>query len=104
MMVNRRRSDFEIIGDMLRAGRNGAGKTKIMYTANMSYTQMQKYLSFLMGHGFIIEVKVGNPAGTYQVTESGLKLLKSINNSTRMLGLYNVDKLNSSRAVSVKVT
>ena len=104
MMVNRRRSDFEIIGDMLRAGRNGAGKTKIMYTANMSYTQMQKYLSFLMGHGFIIEVKVGNPSGTYQVTESGLKLLKSINNSTRMLGLYNVDKLNSSRAADLKVT
>jgi len=104
MMVNRRRSDFEIIGDMLRAGRNGAGKTKIMYMANMSYTQMQKYLSFLMGHGFIVEVKVGNPSGTYQVTESGLKLLRSINNSTRMLGLYDNAKFSGSRAAGFKIT
>jgi predicted transcriptional regulator len=77
--VNRRRSNIEIIADMLRVGENGAGKTEIMYSANMSYTQIQKYLGFLLSHGFINKVKVGNPAVTYQVTDKGEELLNNIN-------------------------
>lgn len=76
--MNLRRCNIEIIGDMLRVGENGAGKTKIMYSANMSYSQMQKYLSFLISHGFIDKVEVGNPKVTYRVTDKGLSLLKSI--------------------------
>jgi len=85
--VNRRRSDIEIIADMLEVGENGAGKTEIMYSANMSYRQIQKYLGFLVGHGFIDQMKMGNPSVTYQVTDSGLKLLQLINNIKEMLGL-----------------
>ncbi|MBM4433417.1 MAG: hypothetical protein FJ025_05395, partial [Chloroflexi bacterium] len=44
MKVNQRRSNIEIIAEMLKVGENGAGKTKIMYNANLSYTQIQKYL------------------------------------------------------------
>jgi predicted transcriptional regulator len=87
MRVNRRRSDIEIISDMLEVGENGAGKTQIMYGANMSYSQIQKYLGFLMGHGFIDKMKMGNPSVTYQVTDSGLKLLELIGNLKEMLGL-----------------
>lgn len=71
---------------MLRVGENGAGKTEIMYSANMSYSQIQKYLGFLMSHGFIAKVKIGNPAVTYQVTDAGLKLLKSIESVRETLG------------------
>ncbi len=77
--MNRRRSNIEIIADMLRVGENGAGKTEIMYSANMSYAQIQKYLGFLLSHGFINKVKVGNPVVTYQVTDKGGELLKNIN-------------------------
>jgi predicted transcriptional regulator len=87
MRVNRRRSDIEIISDMLEVGENGAGKTQIMYGANMSYSQIQKYLGFLMGHGFVDKMKMGNPSVTYQVTDSGLKLLELIGNLKEMLGL-----------------
>lgn len=76
--MNLRRCNIEIIGDMLRVGENGAGKTKIMYSANMSYSQMEKYLRFLISHGFIDKVEVGNPKVTYRVTDKGLSLLKSI--------------------------
>jgi len=72
---------------MLEVGENGAGKTQIMYGANMSYSQIQKYLGFLMGHGFIDKMKMGNPSVTYQVTDSGLKLLELIGNLKEMLGL-----------------
>ena len=84
--MNNRRSNIEIIADMLRVGENGAGKTEIMYSANMSYSQIQKYLGFLMSQGFIDKVEVGNPVVTYQVTELGLKLLKSIDSVMAMLG------------------
>ena len=86
MKMNNRRSNIEIIADMLRVGENGAGKTEIMYSANMSYYQIQKYLGFMMSHGFISKVKVGNPSVTYKVNDSGLKLLNSIDSVTEMLG------------------
>ena len=86
MKLNHRRSNIQIIAEMLRTGENGAGKTKIMYSTNMSYSQLQKYLSFLIGHGFISEVHVGNPKVTYQITEIGSRLLKSIESVTEMLG------------------
>jgi len=63
---------------MLRVGANGAGKTEIMYSANMSYSQLQKYLGLLISHGFIDRLEVGNPVVTYRVTERGSTLLKSI--------------------------
>ena len=44
MKVNQRRSNIEIIAEMLKVGENGAGKTRIMYNANLSYKQIQKYL------------------------------------------------------------
>jgi len=87
--MNRRRSNIEIIADMLRVGENGAGKTEIMYSANMSYAQIQKYLGFLLSHGFINKVKVGNPAVTYQVTDKGGELLKNIDSIVEVLEFRN---------------
>lgn len=89
--MNRRRSNIEIIGDMLRVGENGAGKTEIMYSANMSYSQIQKYLGFLISHNFIDRVEVGNPVVTYRVTEKGLALLRSIDTILEVLELRDAD-------------
>jgi predicted transcriptional regulator len=87
--MNRRRSNIEIIADMLRVGENGAGKTEIMYSANMSYAQIQKYLGFLVSHGFINKVKVGNPSVTYQVTTKGGELLRNIDSIVEVLEFRN---------------
>jgi len=72
---------------MLKVGQNGAGKTEIMYSANMSYSQIQKYLAFLIRHGFITKLHIGNPTVTYQVTEQGRSLLKSIDAVLEVLEL-----------------
>ncbi|HXZ95232.1 MAG TPA: winged helix-turn-helix domain-containing protein [Dehalococcoidia bacterium] len=87
--MNKRRSNIEIIGDMLRVGENGAGKTEIMYSANMSYAQIQKYLGFLLSHGFIDKMKVGNPCVTYQVTNKGGELLRNIDSIVEVLEFRN---------------
>jgi predicted transcriptional regulator len=84
--VSRRRSNIEIIADMLRVGENGAGKTEIMYSANMSYSQIQKYLDYLVSQGFINRVDMDNTMVAYQVTDSGLRLLKAIDTLMEMLG------------------
>jgi predicted transcriptional regulator len=83
--ASRRRSNIEIIADMLRVGENGAGKTEIMYTANMSYSQIQKYLEYLVSQGFVNKVDMDNTMIAYQVTDTGLKLLKAIDSLMTML-------------------
>jgi len=85
MRIERRRSSIEVIADMLRLGE--AGKTEIMYSANMSYFQLQKYLNFLLQHGLIYKVTVGNPVITYRVTKKGLKLLRNIDSILEVLEL-----------------
>jgi predicted transcriptional regulator len=83
MKLNNRRSNIEIIADMLRLGE--AGKTEIMYSVNMSYFQLQKYLNFLLQLKLIDKVTVGNPTVTYRVTRKGLRLLRNIDNIHQML-------------------
>ncbi len=83
--MNSRRSNIEVIADMLRLGE--AGKTEIMYSANMSYSQLQKYLKFLLQLELIDKVTVGNPIVTYRVTKKGLRLLKSIDSILDVLEL-----------------
>lgn len=85
VVAGQRRSNIEIIADMLRVGENGAGKTEIMYTANMSYSQIQKYLEYLVKQGFVNKVNMDNTMVAYQVTDTGLKLLKAIDTLMDML-------------------
>jgi len=85
MKIKGRRSNIEIIADMLRLGE--AGKTEIMYSANMSYFQLQKYLKFLLELKLIDKVTVGNPVVTYRVTRKGLRLLRNIDSILQVLEL-----------------
>ncbi len=92
-VISRRRSNIEIIADMLRVGETGAGKTEIMYSANLSYSQIQKYLDYLVNQGFVTKVNMDNTMVAYQVTDSGLKLLKAIDILMEMLGPSKEEKV-----------
>ena len=89
MKLDRRRSSLEIIADMLRLGE--AGKTEIMYSVNMSYFQLQKYLGFLLERGLIDKVALGNPSVTYRVTIKGLEVLRAIDGLLESLNLRDSD-------------
>jgi predicted transcriptional regulator len=89
MKLDRRRSSLEIIADMLRLGE--AGKTEIMYSVNMSYFQLQKYLGFMLERGLIDKVALGNPSVTYRVTTKGLEVLRSIDGLLETLNLRDSD-------------
>lgn len=85
--MNNRRSNIEVIADILRLGK--AGKTEIMYGANMSYRQLQCYLGYLTERGFIDTTKVGNPVTQYKVNEKGFRLLENIESLLEMLNGHN---------------
>jgi predicted transcriptional regulator len=65
------RSLFEIIAEILRVARNGAKKTRIMYSCNLSYRMTEKFLTYLLEADLLI---IGN---SFHTTEKGLRFLKS---------------------------
>lgn len=80
-MFNNRRSEIEIIGEILTLSRDGARKTEILYQGNLSYTQLQGYLPFLLEKNILEESIAdnnGNSYKLYKTTEKGLGLLQDI--------------------------
>lgn len=81
----KRRSNIEIMADILRTGEHGAGKTEIMYSANMSYSQTQRYLNYLVEQGFINRIDMDGTMTAYQVTGTGKELLRAIDTLLNLL-------------------
>jgi predicted transcriptional regulator len=88
-----RRSNIELAADILRSGGQGAGKTKIMYDANMSYHQLQKYLDLLVNRGCLKRNVIDKSRIRYSVTKRGSMLLKSIDNVLEALDRRAASKL-----------
>jgi predicted transcriptional regulator len=80
----KRRSEIEIIGEILGLSRDGAKKTEILYQSNTSFSQLQHYLTFLLDKNIIKENIVvsgnGKSNKVYVTTEKGINLLEKINN------------------------
>jgi len=83
-MINRRRSETGILGEILRLAQNGMKKTHIQYKANLSYAQLQIFLTFAVERG-LFETKSGNPNVMYRTTQKGIELLALIEELNRML-------------------
>ena len=77
------RSRTEIVSSILDAANGGgATKTKIMYTAFLSYNQLNEYLSLLTENN-LLEYLDG--ANKFKTTEKGLKYLKMYNEIRKLL-------------------
>lgn len=67
------RSRTEIIAAILTATSGGGStKTRLMYSAFLSYAQMQGYVEFLQEHGLIVHEELNQK---YKLTEKGLHFL-----------------------------
>ena len=67
------RSRGEIVSNILRVVANGkATKTRLMYGAYLSYTQIEEYLDYVLQQGFISQIPDTN---LYQLTEKGMQYL-----------------------------
>lgn len=70
--MTRRRSSLEIMAGILEIAREGAGKTQIVYGANLNFQLLHDYLRDLERAGLIAEEA---PGGTLRTTERGLRYL-----------------------------
>ena len=77
LVVNNRRSEFEIIGEILSLAKDGTKKTRILYQTNLSYTQLQCYLSYLLESN-ILEIQNNNSVKIYKTTEKGLRIMSNL--------------------------
>jgi len=67
------RSRGEILSNILRVvASNKATKTRLMYGAYLSYTQIEEYMGFILQQGLISQVSDTN---LYQLTEKGMQYL-----------------------------
>ena len=76
------RSKTEIVSNILDAANGGASKTKIMYTAFLSYNQLKEYISMLIENN-LIEYLDG--VHKFKTTEKGLNFLKMHNEIGELL-------------------
>src|SRR2546425_12426953 len=67
------RSRAEIIATMLKAGLRGASKTRLMYSAMLSYEQLQAYLKFTQEKGLIVQ---DEEFPRYTTTAKGMRFLE----------------------------
>jgi predicted transcriptional regulator len=74
----RHRSRMDIISEILDAAneRSGAGRTKIMYKAFLSYAQLKEYLAVLTESGLL---RYDIDAQTFKTTQKGLRFLNTYN-------------------------
>lgn len=70
------RSRTEIAATILEAANGGTTKTKIMYRAYLSYSQLGDYLSILTENGLL---QYKEDESKYKTTEKGLRFLKTYN-------------------------
>jgi predicted transcriptional regulator len=66
-----KRSFFEIIAEILRVAKNGAKKTRIMHSCNLSYRMTGNLLTYLLEADLL---RIGD---SFHTTERGLQFLKA---------------------------
>lgn len=64
------RSSFDIIAEILATAKNGAKKTRIMYSCGLSYKFVQKYLDLLLEAGLL------RTGSAYYTTDKGMGFLR----------------------------
>ena len=91
----KRRDRLYIISEILTIAKDGSLKTQIMYRANLSFAQLNEYLSFLLKIK-LLKVVTENEREIYRTTTKGIKYLENYEKITALLsGEEDFNKRNS---------
>jgi len=73
----RKRTDIDIMANILSEANKGTKKTRIMYRCNLSHSQLQVYLQVLRDIGFLAShsKKEGSKLNYFRTTSKGLEFL-----------------------------
>ena len=66
----KRRDRLHIMAEIMEAAQGKQLKTRIMYMANLSFSQLNEYLSFLTKRGFL-KIHIENKKKFYKTTTKG---------------------------------
>jgi predicted transcriptional regulator len=80
----KRRDKLYIIAEILKIAKEGTLKTQIMYRANLSFTQMNDYLKFMLKIDFLSKI-LENDKETYKATAKGMVFLQRYGEITELL-------------------
>jgi len=72
---SRRRDKLYIIAVILEIAKEGTLKTQVMYQANLSFTQLNAYLEFMLRTSLLDKIPKNNKE-TYRVTAKGTDFLQ----------------------------
>ncbi len=78
MYMSQRRSNLEIVAEILKIARKGTKKTRIVYGANMNFKMLDEYLEKLTKAGLIANSE--NNGGLIKTTEKGVEYLQQFYN------------------------
>ena len=79
-----RRDRMEIVAQILEITKDRAAKTQIMYGANLSFAQLNKYLPLMKLDRLIAGTSLANKT-IYSITFKGLDFLERYNELVKML-------------------
>ena len=88
--ARRNRNKLQITQAILEVARDGAGKTRIMYQANLSFKLLEDYLTVLVRAG-LLKVKEGDRK-MYMTSEKGLQFLREFQELERYAALATARK------------
>ena len=80
----KRRDKLFIIAEILGIAKEGSLKTQIMYRANLSFTQLNDYLNFMLKISLLKKI-LENDRETYRATEKGVDFLQRYREITELL-------------------
>ena len=69
---------------ILQAAASGATKTRIMYSAYLSYAQVKEYMGFLLQRDLI---RYEEGSGLYKLSERGMKVLEGYEGISDLIAL-----------------
>jgi predicted transcriptional regulator len=73
-----------IMAEIMEAAKENQGKTRIMYKVNLSFSQVNEYLSFLTERGFL-RVNVNNKKKSYETTPKGDSYIENYMEMAKLL-------------------
>ena len=71
----KRRDKLYIIAEILEIARDGTLKTQVMYRANLSFTQLNDYLNFMLKTTLLERIEINNK-DVYRATDKGIDFLQ----------------------------
>jgi len=78
-----KRSFCEIVAEILKVAKNGAKKTRIMYSCNLSHHATEKFINYSLEADLLIK---GN---SFHTTEKGMQFLRTYQTLELLLNTKN---------------